>query len=57
MNINSLPKHYRSRLLRETNCIHKEPIPSQHLAKLLNACPKYSRVLSSIPVILSFRYS
>lgn len=42
MNINSLPKDYRSRLLRETNCIHKEPIPSKHLAKLLNACPKGS---------------
>ncbi|MDD5942855.1 SEC-C metal-binding domain-containing protein [Fibrobacter sp.] len=40
MNINSLPKDYRSRLLRETNCIHKEPIPSKTLAKLLNACPK-----------------
>lgn len=32
MNINSLPKHYRSRLLRETNCIHKDPIPSKNLA-------------------------
>ena len=42
MNINSLPKDYRSRLLRETNCIHKEPIPSKTLAKLLNACPKDS---------------
>ena len=42
MNINSLPKDYRSRLLRETNCIHKEPIPSKHLAKLLNACAKGS---------------
>lgn len=42
MNVNSLPKDYRSRLLRETNCIHKEPIPSKHLAKLLNACPKGS---------------
>ena len=42
MNINSLPKDYRSRLLRETNCIHKEPIPSKTLAKLLNACPKGS---------------
>ena len=42
MNINSLPKQYRSRLLCETNCIHKEPIPSKHLAKLLNACPKDS---------------
>lgn len=42
MNINSLPKDYRSRLLRETNCIHKEPIPSKHLAKLLNASPKDS---------------
>ena len=42
MNINSLPKHYRSRLLRETNCIHKEPIPSKTLVKLLNACQKDS---------------
>ena len=42
MNINSLPKYYRSRLLRETNCIHKEPIPSKSLAKLLNACSKDS---------------
>ena len=42
MNVNSLPKDYRSRLLRETNCIHKEPIPSKHLAKLLNACAKGS---------------
>ena len=42
MNINSLPKYYRSRLLRETNCIHKEPIPSKSLAKLLNACDKDS---------------
>ena len=42
MNINSLPKDYRSRLLRETNCIHKEPIPSKTLVKLLNACPKDS---------------
>lgn len=42
MNINSLPKDYRSRLLRETNCIHKEPIPSKTLAKLLSACAKGS---------------
>ena len=42
MNINSLPKDYRSRLLRETNCIHKEPIPFKTLAKLLNACAKGS---------------
>ena len=42
MNINSLPKYYRSRLLRETNCIHKEPISSKSLAKLLNACDKDS---------------
>ena len=42
MNVNSLPKDYRRRLLRETNCIHKEPIPSKTLAKLLNACPKGS---------------
>ncbi len=42
MNINSLPKYYRSRLLRETNCIYKEPIPSKTLAKLLDACKKDS---------------
>ena len=42
MNINSLPKDYRSRLLRETNCIHKDTIPSKHLAKLLDACAKGS---------------
>ena len=42
MNINSLPKDYRSRVLRETNCIHKEPIPSKTLAKLLSACSKGS---------------
>ena len=42
MNINSLPKFYRSSLLRETNCIHKEPIPSKTLAKLLNASKKES---------------
>lgn len=42
MNINSLPKYYRSRLFRETNCIHKEPIPSKKLVKLLNACNKDS---------------
>ena len=42
MNINSLPKHYRSRLLRETNCIHKDPIPSKNLVKLLNASKKDS---------------
>ena len=42
MNINSLPKYYRSRLFRETNCIHKEPIPSKALAKLLSACDKDS---------------
>ncbi|SHK91265.1 YecA family protein [Fibrobacter sp. UWEL] len=40
MNVLSLPKHYRTRLLRETNCIHKEPIPSKLLEKLLNACKK-----------------
>lgn len=37
MNILSLPKYFRTRLLHATNCIHKEQIPSTNLAKLLNA--------------------
>lgn len=42
MNILDLPKCYRTRLLRCTNCVNKAPISSKRLAKLLNALKKDS---------------